>query len=107
MSSFSGCCTVVEGGVYLTRAYFWGRADITSILKNHTRAYFQIRVYFQGNGSNRAIGRCVGDPLDEYTTFNLILFFTFAVITKTPPKLNSAASFVHVHVFFIFKSCFK
>ena len=36
MSSSSGCCTIVEGWVHLTRAYFWGRAYITSILKNHT-----------------------------------------------------------------------
>ena len=31
---------------YLTGAYFWGRAYITSILNNHTRAYFQVRSYF-------------------------------------------------------------
>ena len=36
-------------GFHLTRSYFWGRAYITSILRNHTRAYFQVRSYFQGN----------------------------------------------------------
>ena len=35
-------------GFHLTGAYFWGRAYITSILENHTRAYFQVRSYSQG-----------------------------------------------------------
>ena len=50
MSSSSGCCTVVVG-FHLTGAYFWGSAYIMSILKNHTRAYFQVtgRSYFRGN----------------------------------------------------------
>ena len=30
-----------DAGFRLTGAYFGGRAYITSILKNHTRAYFQ------------------------------------------------------------------
>ena len=34
---------------HLTGAYFGGRAYMTSILKNHTRAYFQVRSYFRGN----------------------------------------------------------
>ena len=34
---------------HLTGAYFWGRASITSILINHTRAYFQVKSYFRGN----------------------------------------------------------
>ena len=38
-----------EWGFHLTKAYFGGRAYIMSILKNHTRAYFQVRSYFQGN----------------------------------------------------------
>ena len=36
-------------GFLLTGAYFWGRAYITSILKNHTSAYFQVRSYFREN----------------------------------------------------------
>ena len=43
-------------GFHLTGAYFWGRAYITSILKNHTRAYIQAGSYFQGN---RVDGRLV------------------------------------------------
>ena len=34
---------------HLTWAYFQGRAFITSILKNPTRAYFQVRAHFRGN----------------------------------------------------------
>ena len=33
---------------HLTGAYFGGRAYITSILKNDTMAYFQVRSYFRG-----------------------------------------------------------
>ena len=36
-------------GFHLNRAYFGGVAYMTSILKNHTRAYFQVRSYFRGN----------------------------------------------------------
>ena len=40
-----------RAGLHLTRAYLGGggRAYITSILKNHTRAYFEVRSYFRGN----------------------------------------------------------
>ena len=38
-----------RAGFHLTGAYFCGRAYITSILKNHTSAYFQVMSYFQGN----------------------------------------------------------
>ena len=39
-----------RAGFHFTEAYFWGRAYIMSVLKNHTRAYFQVRSYFRGNG---------------------------------------------------------
>ena len=39
-----------RAGFHLTVAYFWGRAYITSIWKNHTRAYFQVRSYFGETG---------------------------------------------------------
>ena len=38
-----------RAGFHLTGVYFWSRAYIMCILKNHTRAYFQVRSYFQGN----------------------------------------------------------
>ena len=43
-----------RASLHLTGAYFCGRASMRSILKNHTRAYFQVRPYFRRNrvGSN-------------------------------------------------------
>ena len=41
-----------RAGFHLTGAYFWGGSYITSILKNHTWAYFQVRSYFRGNRVN-------------------------------------------------------
>ena len=42
------CSTMVEGRVSLNWGFFGGRAYMTSILKNHTTAYFQVRSYFRG-----------------------------------------------------------
>ena len=42
-----------RAGFHLTGAHFWSRAYITSILQNHTRAYFQgNKVVFKGLSSN-------------------------------------------------------
>ena len=38
-----------RAGFHLTGAYFGGTTYIMSILKNHTRTYFQVRSSFQGN----------------------------------------------------------
>ena len=38
-----------RAGFHLTGAYFFGRAYIMSILKNRTRAYFQVRSYSREN----------------------------------------------------------
>ena len=88
-----------RAGFHLTGAYFWGRAYITSILKNHTRAYFQVRSYFRGNRvllkillyiycsetkSPRAILLCCqGGPIASCLPPYFILFLIWAFGSKT------------------------
>ena len=67
-----------RAGFHLTRAYFWGRAYITSILKTHTRTYFQVRSYFQGNRveNNKVITRSQHGFVKNWSCqTNLIAFF--------------------------------
>ena len=45
----------------LTGAYLGGRAYTTSILKNHTRAYFHVRSYFRGNRVYSGYGNVVNN----------------------------------------------
>ena len=71
LSSSSGCCTRVEGRVSLNWGLFWGRAYRTSILKNHTRAYFQVRTYFQGNRVSRNDHKMMNYPIQTHSKDNI------------------------------------
>ena len=53
-------------GFHSTGAYFGGRAYITSILKNQSRAYFQVRSYFQGKRVLKSMGLFLSHCLPSY-----------------------------------------
>ena len=56
-------------GFHLTGAFSGGRASITSIQKNHTRACFQFRSYFGGNCStNNPVKAVMHDNLFKSQT---------------------------------------
>ena len=76
---------------HLTGAYFWGRAYITSSLKKHTRAYFQVRSYFQGNRVAARFENTISCPYNQkhfsYTPFLLLILSHIFAITLTLPFL--------------------
>ena len=83
------CGTMIwwRAGFHLTGAYFWGRAYIKSILKNHTRTYLRL-----------------GLILGKTRYFQCKRFYTITVrnyLHKTELWYNNAAGQSYLYVFHI------